>query len=151
MGMAQKAYDPFLKVLNENEDYSLLKCPAPWTMAVQSYGASASYVPVTKKDPQQPSMISGFLDKLWGGDKPKGEAVLNSSTAQAHATAEVLHKMGFEAYVLHTHHYSIVTVGNFRGPADPAMITTANRLAELKLIDQLHLLKNPTSCEVPRP
>jgi hypothetical protein len=151
LGAASKAADPFLKVLNAEEDYSLFKCSSPWTMAVQSYSGNASYVPITKKAAQQPSMIGAFVEKLWGGDnKPTVEPALNGAAAQAHETAEVLRKFGFEAYVLHTRHASIVTVGGFNGPADPAMVGVANRLAELKLIDQLHLLKNPTSCEVPR-
>jgi hypothetical protein len=150
LGAAGKVLDPLLIKLNAEEDYSLFKCPAPWTMAVQSYGGSAAYVPITQKDPQQPSMVGSFVEKLWGGDKPTGEA-LNGAAMQAHETAEVLRKLGFDAYVLHTRHYSIVTVGGFNGPRDPAMIRTADRLAELKLIDRLHLLKNPTSCEVPRP
>jgi hypothetical protein len=151
LGAANKAYDPFLKVLNAEEENSLLKCQAPWTMAVQSYGGDAKYVPITQKSSPQNSVISNFVDNLWGGDKPVGEAKLNGAAAQARETAKVLRELGFEAYVLHTRHYSIVTIGGFSGPADPAMVNTANRLAELKLIDHLHLLKNPTSCEVPRP
>lgn len=150
LGAATKAYDPFLKVLNAEEEFSLLKCQAPWTMAVQSYGGEAKYVPITQKTAPDKSVVGDFLDKLWGGDKPVGEAALNGAAAQAHETAGVLRKLGFEAYVLHTRHYSIVTIGGFSGPADPGMVNAANRLAELKLIDHLHLLKNPTSCEVPR-
>ena len=72
---------------------------------------------------------------------------------QAHETARVLRKLGFEAYVLHTRHHSIVTIGSFSGPTDQAMVSTANRLAALnpKALQELHLLKNFYSCEVPRP
>ncbi len=147
-----KAVDPFLKELNAGEEFSLLKCPAPWSMAIQQYGGGGMFVPLNKKA-DEPSMVGGFLDKLWGSDKPNGETALNAAAAQAHETASLLRKAGFEAYVLHTRHHSIVTIGGFNGPADQAMVRTAERLAGLnpKTLEQLHLLKNFYSCEVPRP
>lgn len=145
-----KGADPFLKVLNAEEPYSLLNNPAPWTMFVKAYNAGATYVSTTQKAPE-PS----FLSRIWGNEKPAGE-VLNAAAMQAHETADVLRKMGFEAYVLHTRYNSIVTIGGFKDKADPAMLKVAEELAArinnpASKLDVLHLPRDFRSCEVPRP
>jgi hypothetical protein len=145
-----KTADPFLITLNAEEEYSLLKNPAPWTIFVKSYNAGATYVSTTQKTPE-PS----FISRIWGNDRPSGE-VLNAAAMQAHETADVLRKLGFEAYVLHTRHNSIVTIGGFNDKADPAMLKVVEELAArlnnpASKLDVLHLPRDFRSCEVPRP
>src|SRR5262249_1438518 len=49
-------FDPFWKELNAEEEYSLLKCPRPWTLAVKEYRGSAVI--------QERSSSSNFLKML---------------------------------------------------------------------------------------
>ena len=82
---------------------------------------------------------------------------LDATANQAHELAKVLRdkKIDFEAYVLHTRHNSIVTVGSFSGPRDPKMQQTAEKLLQLKLVSRDP--KHPTiqffaePMEIPRP
>jgi hypothetical protein len=140
--------DPFLKVLNADEPFSLLKCKRPWTLAVKEfYGATV----IQAADPAP----SGFLDKLFGS---KPGAQLNASAMNAHNMAEALRnpKIGLEAYVLHTRTCSIVTVGGFDGPKDPRMEQVVQALARSFQITtgnpQLDqgVLSQPRPMEVPR-
>src|SRR5262249_2677285 len=103
--------DPSLKPLNDGEEYSLLKNPRPWTLAIKSYyGVSAI---------NSSTGTSSFLSKL--GFKNKEGEVLGASGAQAHETARVLRSLGMEAWVLHTCKQSLVTLGGFDGPDDPKL------------------------------
>jgi hypothetical protein len=106
--------DPFWKELNAYESYSLLKCKQPWTLAVKEFHGA---VVVQPKD-----VSSGFLEKLFGG---KSGEQLSASAQNAHNLAEALHKLGFDAYVLHTRTNSIVTVGGFQSATD-------SRIAEVR-------------------
>jgi hypothetical protein len=105
--------DPFWKELNSGESYSLLKCSKPWTLAVKEFHGGVVI--------QSQTESTSFMDKLFGGKK-SGEA-LNASAVNAHNLAEVLHKMGFDSYVLHTRTSSIVTIGAFDRPDDSKMET----------------------------
>jgi hypothetical protein len=151
---AKKA-DPFLKTLNEDEDYSLLKNSKPWTLAVKEYVGDT--LVVSRTTDSSPSM----LDKLFN---PKKSAdTLRATGMQAHELARVLRTpasdqnplLGFEAYVLHTRHSSIVTVGGFTGPEDPEMRKMAERILKLKLQSKdpkqptIELFASPM--EIPRP
>jgi hypothetical protein len=148
LGQTVKKPDPFLKKLNEEEEYNLLKCPEPWTLAVQEYTGATMYVEA--KPPPERSVIGKAWDALWGNPDDKRLAEqLNAAAATAHEAAKVLRKFGFDAYVLHTRNSSIVTVGGFKSADDPAMVRTAARLAELKLDAQMKLIAAPY--EIPRP
>jgi len=146
------AKDPILKVLNADEEYSLLKCPRPWTLAVQEYaGLSVVGSAVT-------TTTGSFWEKIGLGDKSKD--VLSASGMQAHELAKLLRslKPPFEAYVLHTRTSSVVTIGGFDGRDDGHMKEAVEKLEHLKQAqlrqfgqDPLHLYSPPIPMEVPRP
>jgi hypothetical protein len=100
--------DPFWKELNAWETYSLLKCGKPWTLAIKEFSGQ------TMIQPQ--SAPTKFLNLLTGA---RAGEQLNASALNAHNMAEALHKLGFEAYVLHTRSNSIVTIGGFDSASDP--------------------------------
>jgi hypothetical protein len=137
----EKKPDPFLKQLNANEEYSLLKCRAPWTLAVASYQGTS----VIQSDAQSGS----FLSKIFG--QSSGE-VLAASAMNAHNLAEAMRKMGLDAYVLHTRHSSVVTVGAFSRADDPRMREVQQALAsKMQKAPNLQMLPEPMPMEVPRP
>lgn len=132
--------DPFLKKLNAEEDYSLLKNPAKYTLAVSDYAGITTV--------KQQSESTPFLERLIFGNS-KGEA-MSASAMQAHEVARVLRKLNFQAYVLHTRSSSIVTVGGFTGQDDPAMKRTVEQLKTLEK-SALNLYPHPLPMEIPRP
>jgi len=129
-----------LKELNAGETFSLLNCPGVWTLVVKVYRAPT--IVLSK------GQDKGLFDKSSG----KGSNYLEASARQAHQLAEVLrsNQLGFESYVLHTNNMSMVTVGSFSGPTDPAMEKLANRLATLKLDPFESLMKPPMPFKVPK-
>ncbi len=145
---AKKA-DPILKTLNEDETYSLLRNPKTWTLAVKEYAGDSMVVSHSYQT--NPSL----LDKLF--NPQKDGRTLAATAMQAHELARVLRdeKIGFESYVLHTRHSSIVTVGSFTDPKDPKMQQTAERILQLKL--ESRDPRHPTiqffaePMEIPRP
>lgn len=150
-------FDNFWIKLNADEEYSLLKCPKPWTLAVKEYIGTTVVAPHTES--------SSFLDKIGLGGHHMGEG-LTVSELQAHQLAKFLSdpKLGFKAYVLHTRQSSVVTIGEFDGPEDPEMGRTQQRLARLSFQadprspnagrfskSNLELFARPAPMEVPRP
>jgi hypothetical protein len=113
-----KNKDPFLKQLNADEEYSLLKNPHPFTLAVKEYVGLSAIQSVSGSD--------SFLAKLWLPSKSAD--VLDAAGKQAHETARVLRKLGFEAYVLHTRQSSVVTVGSFDTQDDVRMQDVQTKL-----------------------
>jgi cell division septation protein DedD len=110
--------DPLWKKLNADEPRSLYKCPKPWTLAVQEFrGASAI---------QSTSSSGGFLEKLGLGDH--GNQRLDNAARMAEQVCDMFRKLGFKSYVLHTRYNSVVTVGEFDGPNDPALQRTQEQL-----------------------
>lgn len=154
----KNAPDPFLKELNANESFSLLKCKQPWTLAIKIYQGATVIQP--RNAP------TGFMEKLFGG---KG-AQLNACEINAHNMADALRKskelreMGVDAYVLHTRTHSVVTVGAFASKDDPKMAQVQRFLAKWQLNrdpkdpngskamapSALQLLPEPLPMEVPR-
>jgi hypothetical protein len=138
--------DKFLKELNSNESYSLLNCRKPWTLAVRDFQGAQMI--------QQPSEPSSFMEKLKLDDKTSER--LNAAALQAHEVARVLRQMHFDAYVLHTRHMSLVTIGGFDSPNDPQISQAQRQLAQIKSLNSnagltLMLWANPLPMEVPRP
>lgn len=121
-GPQAQEVDPALKPLNEGEEFSLLKNPRPWTLAVKSYyGVSAV----------NSSVGSGsFLNKL--GLSSNSADVLSASGRTAHEMAKTLRKLGFEAWVLHARRESIVTIGGFDDPKDPKIQDALAQLTKLR-------------------
>src|SRR5262249_14963062 len=101
---------------------------------------------------------STFLKTLGFGKNKPGD-VLGASAKQAHELARVLRlpNFGFTAYVLHTRTSSVVTVGEFDGPDDPALQRVQSRLAALRVSspgvpgDPFGLMPRPVPVQVPRP
>jgi hypothetical protein len=136
--------DPFLKKLNAHESFSLLHCNKPWTLIVATYEGLHTIQPA-----EASSKVLGVFDSLWGNNR--GE-FLEASGQNAHNLAEAMHKLGFEAYVLHTRWGSLVTVGGYDRPDDPRMQEVQRALASnVRLGQQVQMLAQPVPMEVPRP
>jgi hypothetical protein len=130
--------DPFWKELNAGESYSVLKCPKAWTLAIKDYQSTVVVQPA--------SAPTNFLEKLLGNN---AGAQLNAQAMNAHQLAEVLRKVGFEAYVLHTRGCSVVTVGAFDNPDDPRIAQAARALQAMQL-QNIELFPKPMPMKVPR-
>ncbi|HEY1186433.1 MAG TPA: hypothetical protein VGE74_02200, partial [Gemmata sp.] len=130
-----KAIDPFIVKLNDGQPYNLLKATKGWTLAVKSF---TSPVEITNKDSD-----TSLMRKLGFS---KGADVLAAGAEQAEALAKALRQMkgpagldgrggqslNLEAFVLHTYNASLVTVGQFDGPDDPALLATKRLLGSMK-------------------
>jgi hypothetical protein len=122
--------DPFVKKLNEDNPYSLLNATKGWTLAVRSFTAP---VEIRGQDGDN----AGLMRK----SSAKGAKVLEATAEQAEAMAKALRGLkrplgdlvGLEVFVLHTRHGSIVTIGQFDGPTDPALVQTKQLLLSLPL------------------
>ncbi|HEY1861022.1 MAG TPA: hypothetical protein VGG61_11740 [Gemmataceae bacterium] len=158
------AFDPLWKELNANETYSLLENKHAWTLVVKDFEGVSVIQTRTESSP------SSFLKALGMGDK--GGEVLNAAALNAHNLAEALRgikNMKLDAYVLHTRHGSLVTVGGFdsleddqlkqlqivlsnthlpvdRDPKNP--LTSGAKPQDLA---QLQLMAKPMLMKVPRP
>jgi hypothetical protein len=136
-----KKNDPFLKTLNSDEEFSLLKCKEPWTLAVAAFQGTSVI--------QTQSSSTGFLNKFFGNS---GGERLEASGRNAHNLAEVLRKSGFDAYVLHMRNGSIVAVGGYQRPDDPRMKEVQQALAtRCRFTGNVELLPQPMPMEVPHP
>jgi hypothetical protein len=118
--------DPFLKTLNAGEEYSMLRCPGKWTLAVKEYlGASAVENKPTELGPVQ---------SFFGGKTKTGESLALAAN-NAHELAKTLTQLKFDAYVLHTRTSSVVSIGAFNDPNDPAMQGYRDRIDQLRRIN----------------
>lgn len=112
---APTGLDPFVVKLNNGRPYSLLKATKGWTLVVRTFSA-----PVTIQSKEGTS-----------GEKKMGQAsgadALAAGAEEAEALAKALRDdrmkpRPFDAFVLHTRNGSMVTVGQFDGPNDPALL-----------------------------
>lgn len=120
------AIDPAVVKLNEAEELSLLKARKPWTLMVKRF--------VVPTHVQGKADDGTVFDKLFGKDD--GARWLEITATNARTLAQTLRheKMKprpFEAFVLHNRTESLVTVGQFDGPEDPALIETWKVLSEM--------------------
>src|SRR5262249_34995900 len=74
--------DPFLKKLNEFEEYSLLNCPQKYTLLLKEFGGE-SVVQTVQAGEQKDT---GFLAMLGMGGRKEGEG-LNAAANRAHGLA----------------------------------------------------------------
>lgn len=119
--------DKFLKEINADEDYSLLKCRKTWTLVVKVYQAPSELL-----NREGPAMTPRL-----NPNKKEGESYLNIGALQAHQLAEFLRKtMKTEAYVLHHRYYSLVTVGQYDAPDDPQLLAHQKTYANMQLKTQ---------------
>jgi hypothetical protein len=132
-----------LRALNENEPYSLLKCPKPYTLVVKQFSLPVQLEQEKKKNT---SMFDKFSFN-WFQEKQEDYAALN-----AHNLAELLRKANKEAYVLHTKHCSYVFVGNYASKDDPQLKHEQDLLPQLnRMLDPgVQLGPNPWVADVPR-
>lgn len=130
----QQGFDPFIVKLNEGLPYNLLKAKKNWTLTVKSFVAP---VEITNKDSAPSAMQKmGFS---------KGANALAAGAEQAESLAKALRQLkgpgnqplNLEAFVLHTRNASLVTVGQFDGPDDPALLATKRLLASLSAKSQV--------------
>jgi hypothetical protein len=136
---AQDKPDPFLKQINTEEKYTLLKASGSWTLAVKEFqGASVI-------QPQAAS--SSFLEKLGWGTRT-GEQ-LNAAALQADEVARALRDMHFDAYVWHTRYSSIVTVGSYTSTTDSQLLQNKRTLANLKF-GPVQLSAHPVAMPIPK-
>jgi hypothetical protein len=136
--------DKLLQEANALERFSLINCPQPYTLIVKEF-----IVP-TKTEAAKPSV---FQKMKSGFAKPFGKLLDEDDVAvQADKLAELLRDngKGYDAYVLHSRTSSIVTVGGFSGPNDPALAAVRKQLAGAK-VGSFQLLAAPVYFEVPRP
>jgi hypothetical protein len=150
------AWDPFLRDLNANESYSLLKSPRAITLLVKQYQGAALVQPQTSAG----GSIGG---KIGTGKDATVGATLDRAGQSAHNLAEEmrrklgLDKMGLEPYVLHTRYYSMVTVGSFEEKDTErihrAQETWARMVAQMnpQLQAQVQWLPQALPLRVPRP
>src|SRR5579875_3773721 len=113
--------DPLWKKLNADEPRSLFKCPKPWTLAVQEFRGACVI--------QTTSSSSSFLEKLGFGDHTAQR--LDNAARMAQQVCDMFRKLGFKSYVLHTRYNSVVTVGEFDSPNDPALLRTQEQLSRM--------------------
>jgi hypothetical protein len=126
---AQQGLDPFIVRLNEGRPYNLLRATKGWTLGVKSFSS-----PVELGGKEGDFSLARKFGMSKGGD------VLAASAEQAEALAKALRAMkgprgealNLEAFVLHTRTASIVTIGQFDGPDDPAMQATKRLLAGMR-------------------
>jgi hypothetical protein len=149
------AWDPFLRDLNANESYSLLKSPRAITLLVKQYQGAALVQPQTN--------AGGGIGKFGMGKDAMVGATLDKAGVSAHNLAEEmrrklgLDKMGLEPYVLHTRYYSMVTVGSFEEKdterIQRAQETWARMVAQMnpQLQAQVQWLPQALPLRVPRP
>ena len=154
----KSTYDPDWEKWNSGEKYSLLANPKGWTLVVKEY--SGNTVIQSQGGPE--NLTGGVIQKIQNLKSGEG---LAASAKQAHALAEFLRQpqLGYEAYVLHMRSSSIVTVGGFDGPDDPALVRMQERLATLSFVadpraqaagaqskgDPIKLFARPAPMEVP--
>ncbi len=118
--------DPFLKTLNADEEYSMLRCPGKWTLAVKEYlGASAVENKPTGLGPVQ---------SMFGGKTKTGETLALAAN-NAHELAKTLTQLKFDAYVLHTRTSSVVSNGAFNDRNAPEMQNYRDRIDQLRRIN----------------
>jgi hypothetical protein len=143
--------DPFLKELNSGESYSLLKCPKPWTLAVKTFQGAT----VIQTSAATSTSIMGKL-----GMGKNTSDILDASAHTAHGVAELLRKLNFDAYVLHTRSSSVVCIGGYDRPDDPALLQNQKTLANVELRGlpddtgrggNMRLFAQPLPMQVPRP
>ena len=161
--------DPAIFTLNAEEPLSLLKCPKNWTLIVKDFTVPAT---VHSKD-QEPSVMA----RLFGGDE--SARLLHSTAQQAHVLATALRSPSMEqaaraaathagltprpleSYILHHRTGSRVTVGQFDGPDDPALLEMQRLLSNMYFqvsdktraggrVEDRHLFDGITPMPVPR-
>jgi hypothetical protein len=133
-----------LRALNEEEPYSLLKCPHKYTLTVKQFS-----LPLEIKSRDKADNV-GFLDKINLNPFSKKE---DAAAISAHNLAELLRRAKLEAYVLHTRFCSYVCVGGYDDTESDRrrMLLDQERLPQLngQLHQEIQLAARPAPTAVP--
>ncbi len=116
--------DKFLLTLNAGEEYSMLRCPGKYTLAVKEY------VGLSMVKPEQ-AESSGLMKMIGFGNRHEGDSLAmaaNNAHELAKALEKSLGKTGIQPYVLHTRTTSVVSIGAFNSPDDPGIQAVAQQL-----------------------
>lgn len=117
--------------LNEKEELSVLRIGKPWTLVVKAFHPP---VKVRDKDGEK-----SLVERMFSSDQ--GAKEMHATAQQAASMARALRDAKFkphpfDAYILHTQYGSLVCVGQFDGPDDPAMAETQRVLDGIKFTVQ---------------
>jgi hypothetical protein len=118
--------DPAVVKLNEAEELSLLTARKPWTLMVKRF--------VVPTHVQSKADDGTVFDKLFGKDDAARWLEITATNARTLAQAlrnKDMKPRPFEAFVLHHRTESLVTVGQFDSPEDPALIEAWRVLTEM--------------------
>jgi hypothetical protein len=129
--------DQLLQSLNAGRPYNLLKCRQAWTLVIKEFPGASSLQPQ--------SASGGFLEMLGLG---RSADLLTANALQAEEVAKVLRGNSFDAYVLHTRHSSIVTVGGFDQPDDAHLQQLQRQFANCK-IGPIQCFARPLPMQIP--
>jgi hypothetical protein len=123
-----------LRRINADERYNLLKCNKRFTLVIKQFNMLG--VATARNDPA-PS-TAGW-DPL-GAFKKSADPV-DYAAENAHRLAEAL-RLGnkLEAYVMHTKHYSLVTIGGYDSLEDPHLRSMQN-IIETRLVPQMQAME----------
>ncbi len=138
-----------LRTLNEDEPYSLLRCPKKYTLAVRQFSLGMEI--------QSKKSSNTFMDKIGLGGLGGMASKDDPAAVSAHNLAELLSKArikGYklETYVLHTKYCSYVCVGAFDRPDDQQLKWLQDELPQLnsQLDPAIQLVARPVITVVPR-
>jgi hypothetical protein len=107
-----------LRHFNRGEEFCLLQCKKPFTLAIKQFNAAQKTM-AEKKDAE--GFINRFSKGLFGVEGKDREYV-DQTAHNAHNLAAALRKSGIEAYVLHCQYCSYVTVGGYSNLQDPQLV-----------------------------
>ncbi len=97
-------FDSLVQQMNSGVKYSLLSCPAKYTVRVATF-RGRSFI-----DPRKVEEVI---------ENGQMESTLTQAAEDAHRLTEELRKRGVEAYEFHDRHESLVTVGSFKSVGTP--------------------------------
>jgi len=126
-GVDRTKLEPFIVALNKDVPHSLLTAQKPWTLIVKSFT-----VPMKMTGTDAADGGGSVFDRIGMFGKKKHN-MLDLTAAQSTAFRDALgsEKMKpapLDAFILHHRTGSIVTVGQFDGPDDPALLKLQQRL-----------------------
>lgn len=132
-----------LQALNASERFSLLRNPEPYTLVVMVFRAPAD------PTPDRPSVFD-LNPKMANNRARTTQSPWQHAMMLAERLATQLHDggKGFDTYLLHLPEATVVTVGGFKGPQDPALLAAQRQLARLN-IGGVQLFDLPYPLEVP--
>ncbi len=134
-----------LGAMNADNPYNLLKHAGKWTLVVKVYRVPTRVVGLEGNSVQPASAKSGNVYDAVG--------------KMAEELAKFLRHpaLNLDAYVLHTHNSSLVTVGIFENERDPRLTAKQAELSKLKLKEREtgaeieQLMNPPLPIPIPRP